>query len=380
MVNFNNKLEIFERFEIDKNLPKYKDGVPTELRSSFNGVNGITFANNGDPVNINDSFITFGSATTMGTNTIYVGNGMYNEKPKREWKFLKWFKQKKEGIKIRNAEKVKNMTIIQFFSSLATSLNDLKTLTDIAVHYETAIGNATKAGQIALADQLKLRLNSAKSEAQLVAYGLNKYLTEEQVVAFYNTAQKDKHLKLTWVKNFVKPIPSKILDLKHKLDETFVFDNYVILHYDPNNDATNLTDKERKELEKDPILFGVIDKSRRLYYIGDWIDEYCNLTLDVVMETLGDVVSEINNETVKTFIDRGFTQDVRIRKHTPVEKSISPEPTQIVEESSQSMIERMVEALKPERKPVVEESKVIIKKPVMIKENQSREKIKKKKK
>ncbi len=235
------------------------------------------------------------------------------------------------------------MTIINFFSSLATSLNDLTSLTDIAVHYETAIANATKAGQIALADQLKDRLIPAKSEAQLIVYGLNKYISEEQVIEFYAKAQKDRNLKLTWIKNFIKPIPSKILDLKSKLDETFVFDNYCILHYDPNNDATNLTNKEKKEEEerraKDPILFGVIAKSRRLYYIGDWIDEYCNLTLDVVMDTVGDRVSEINNETVKTFIDRGFQKEVRNK---------IPQPT--------------------------DPNKVIVKPPVMIREDQSKEK------
>jgi len=363
MLNFNDKLEIFERFEIDRNLPKYKEGVDVDLTPtvgsfSFQSSPNSGFQSFGNTIagGTLSGNVIISTGTATGFNNMISVDASYlaqlGKKIKTEWPILLWFKKKKEELKQVKAEKKRSMTIIEFFSSLATSLNDLKTLTDIAVHYETAITNALKAGQIALADQLKLRLNSAKSEAQLVTYGLNKYLSEEQVVAFYKKADKDKNLKLTWIKNFIKPIPSKILDLKGKLDGTFVFDNYVILHYDPNNDATNLTAKEQEDLKKDPILFGVIDKSRRLYYVGDWIDEYCNLTLDVVMETLGDVVSEINNDTVKTFIDRGFQKDVRVRKE--VEKIL--EPNQV----------------DPER--------VIIKEPIMIREDQSKEKIKKRRK
>lgn len=34
-------------------------------------------------------------------------------------------------------------------------------------------------------------------------------------------------------------------------------------------------------------MFGVINGSKKLYYVADWIDEYCDLTLDKVIEILG---------------------------------------------------------------------------------------------
>lgn len=324
MVTFDDKLQIFERFEVDRNLPKYKDGVPVELKSSQ--ISGIAIQGDLAVPSENWSMgnsVIWGSGTSVtGMNTIFVGNAE-QPKPKKEtlisklfkkWRTKKEEKQKqKEEVKL---ERKKAMTIIEFFTTLATNLNELKTLTDIAVHYETAINNAQKAGQISLVEQLKGRLNSAKSEAQLVAYGLNLYLTEQQVVDFYKKTDKDSKLKLTWMKNFVKPIPTRILDVKEKLDLTFVFDNYVILHYDPNNDATNLTKEEKEKRDKDPILFGVMENSRRLYYVGDWIDDYCNLTLDVVLETLNEKAHEINNENVKTFIDRGLEKSKAIEKET----------------------------------------------------------------
>jgi hypothetical protein len=60
---------------------------------------------------------------------------------------------------------------------------------------------------------------------------------------------------------------------------------------------TDYTGKTRKQVEKerqakDPIVFGAFlnEESRtvidRFYYLGDWEDEYCNLTLDkMVNET-----------------------------------------------------------------------------------------------
>ena len=45
----------------------------------------------------------------------------------------------------------------------------------------------------------------------------------------------------------------------------------------PKKKNSSLTKREI-EAKKDPILFGVIKDSNKLYYIGDWITEDCNLT------------------------------------------------------------------------------------------------------
>jgi len=41
------------------------------------------------------------------------------------------------------------------------------------------------------------------------------------------------------------------------------------------------------DAKRDPILFGVIDGKRKLYFVGEWEDEYCNLTLDQMADVLG---------------------------------------------------------------------------------------------
>ncbi len=327
-----NRLEIFDSFEVDRNLPKYTKGQEVVLTESLQFQNGTTWVTVGGG---STATTVSGIGQIIVSNNEFWGNSGSNDGVgfQKTEKPSFWDRFKKKDKKVVK-ERQKTMTILNFFSSLAQSLNDLKTLQDIGIHYETLITNAEKAGQKALVDKLKLRLESAKSEIQLVVFGLQKYLTEEQVVDFYNQTDKDKNLKLTWIKHFIKPIPSKALEEKAKLDGQFVFDNYVILHYDPNNDATDLTTEEKEERvkrEKDPILFGVIKDSRRLYYIADWQDDYCTLTLDTVIETLQEKVGELNNETVKTYLDLGERKDVR-------EKLQLPSPPQ--EEPVLSSIER----------------------------------------
>jgi len=47
-----------------------------------------------------------------------------------------------------------------------------------------------------------------------------------------------------------------------------------------------------------------MNDSRKLYYIADWKDDYCDLTLEEMFKTLGAKTLQINNRTVKTFIDK----------------------------------------------------------------------------
>ena len=62
--------------------------------------------------------------------------------------------------------------------------------------------------------------------------------------------------------------------------------------------------KEEVEKKKDPILFGVIKNSTKLYFVADWKDDYCELTLEEMFKVLKGKTLEINNKTVKTYINK----------------------------------------------------------------------------
>lgn len=88
---------------------------------------------------------------------------------------------------------------------------------------------------------------------------------------------------LTEIDNFDRVIPDDAGKLLTKTEELGVFDNYLILHYDKKKGANPFyTEKEPKP--KDPILFGVIRSSDKLYFIADWIDEFCDLTYKDILK------------------------------------------------------------------------------------------------
>lgn len=291
------ELEIFDHFKIDPNLPKYNEDKILDNNVDNNSNDSYFISNN----NTGIWFPTDGNEGTIERLGFW-------EKLKTNFKFKKRINKKKNLITIRN-----------YFINLADHFNELTPIAEIADHYEKAILQANELGQKSLVEKLKSMLDVARSEAHLIQMGITQYVTNEQMCDFYYDVDEDKNLKLTWIENFVKVIPNDIIELKKKIDERGLFDNYVILHYDPNNDATTLTEEEI-EVKKDPILFGVIKNSKRLYYIGDWVDDYCDLTLEKMFEKLGEKTLEINNRNLKTYIDKSGDHELK-RKKTKKRKS-----------------------------------------------------------
>lgn len=114
---------------------------------------------------------------------------------------------------------------------------------------------------------------------------MRKYVTAEQLIKLTHTLGINKsNLTLTYLDNYSRIIPKDAASkIKNALDLTLengvhVFDNVVILSLN-HKGVSELTEKE-----KDPIAFGVIEKSDKLYFIADWIDEYCSLTLESLIE------------------------------------------------------------------------------------------------
>lgn len=269
MLNSNEtKLKIFENFQIDYNLPKHKrpdDGT---------------------------SNISLGSFTNDPTSWI---DGSTYEKQTWFSKLKYWITSNIKKQKQKQEEK-KKLNPSEFFMEISANLVfgdfDTKKYEKRVNGYLNAIENAKKLGQTALIEKLQEEIELVKMESLLYGAGNIKTITEEQVVHFYKKSKKG--LRLDWIKNFTRIIPNKIVKIKTKIDKLNVFDNYVILHFDPNEKAFGLT-KEEKE---DPIIFGVINGSRKLYYVADWKDKYCDLTLETLIDEFGEKAININDITV----------------------------------------------------------------------------------
>ena len=197
------------------------------------------------------------------------------------YKIKSLFKKKESEVK----ENEKYMDALQFFSMVkASSKESVATYRDRVSDYFKSIHNAVTVGQTALVEDLLRGLVTNKYESVLFAEGLYYVVNEQQMVSFVK--QCEKGIKLEYVKNFTRPMPQDIVDKIAKINQLEVFDNYVVLYYDPDGKIYKETAKEEAK-RKDPIIFGVIAGSEKLYYVADWIDEYCDLTLEAFIDAIG---------------------------------------------------------------------------------------------
>ena len=96
------------------------------------------------------------------------------------------------------------------------------------------------------------------------------------------------------MKNYPREIPDELIETIENTKN--IFDEMYVLFTDYTGEIEKEVEKER-----DPILFGsfidrnIDEMSQRMYYLGDWVDEYCDLTLDkLVSQTDKSIVKEIS--------------------------------------------------------------------------------------
>lgn len=196
-----------------------------------------------------------------------------------------FFDKLKDLFKKEEKEPLPEFDAAQFFTNIkATTKESEQKYINRIEKYLVAIKNARTVGQTALVEKLFREMIANKYESFLFAEGYYYVVTEQQVVDF--AKKTEKGIAIDYIKNFVRPIPSDVIDKIGKAESLNVFDNFVIMHYDPEGKSTHDTAREEYK-KRDPIVFGVIAGSTKLYYITDWIDEYCDLTLEKFVDQLG---------------------------------------------------------------------------------------------
>lgn len=301
IISAGSKLLIFEVFLIDHNLPKFKRRQPGRLQIASKAVPEGDSSENVSAELVAHEWSPITAPFRVNLNQLAADGDFTIREVRRPWwqSVLLWLMFWRRPLPWRMfwrpkqlpppKEEPTEMTVREFFlrvkGSLSISEYDLEGIVSRARGYEQAMKNALDNGQTALYERLKAGLEAARGETYLRELGHDKYITEENLVTFIRKAKRG--LRLDWLKNFTRVVPEDIVEVKRKCDEHEIFDAYVVLHYDPEDKGHALT-KAEEEARKDPILFGLIQGRRRLYYIGDWEDAYCNLTLDEVAQAIGD--------------------------------------------------------------------------------------------
>lgn len=316
-------LRIFtENFQIDRNLPKWSKITEENKDSLETGESPVKLSEPTAPTQKKRqqiSILDFINLDKKNFN-IYVGKSIADkirdsyskfndlillddelnqrskkEKPSLIKKLLRVF------INKQPSEPVYELDIIKFFEQVKlTSKESARDYVERIKPYMIALKRANDMGQVALADQLTAQIFNNKYESILKAEGFYYKITEAQLVSFVKKTEKG--VRLDYIKNFTRNIPDEVFDKKVKADSLLVFDNYCVLYYDPDLKSYKMTkeEEERERLKKaDPILFGMINGSRNLYYISDWVDDYCDLTLEEFIKVSGLDKKEISiNEKI----------------------------------------------------------------------------------
>lgn len=147
----------------------------------------------------------------------------------------------------------------------------------------------TVTGQAVAARKLLADVQAQEREAQLLEIGIDTFVYKDDVTKFLDLTE-NKDVKITSLENYVRVIPDEIIA---KIEQTKEYFNRFFVVF------TDYTGREEKRIEqeyrnRDPILFGSFifkdedgrteDFVERMYFLGDWEDEYCDLTFDKFVE------------------------------------------------------------------------------------------------
>jgi len=207
--NAKDKLTIFERFQIDGDLPKNKiKDVPAAQeapRSGFFGGNTVSF------VTASSTSSPLVMYTTDGTMLVNSGGWTMQQreavKPSLYARAKAYLTKQKLALMIKLTE-----TKVQYvFDMVLKNAEALKIFNDKMDAHVKLIENAKKAGQVAMVEKLNKEIELRKYENALIASGIIKRVTEKQLLDFSDKCQKG--LCLDWIKNFTRPIPDEIVEL-----------------------------------------------------------------------------------------------------------------------------------------------------------------------
>jgi len=156
-------------------------------------------------------------------------------------------------------------------------------------------------GQYKGATKLIFHLECIEKELEIVRMGIDTFVYRDDIEYYIDNVASDV-VKIIELENYQREIPDEIVDVIAKVKDKF--DQLYVVFTDYTGEAERQVEKER--IAKDPILFGTFQSPKdnvvidRFYYLGDWVDEYCNLTLDkMVNETNREIHRKIEH-TIKT--------------------------------------------------------------------------------
>lgn len=173
----------------------------------------------------------------------------------------------------------------QYFDYIKNAKNDITTeaLKESYSVFLKLAEKYTKLGQKESLKKLCFLADTLKKEEKLIELGITTYIYKD-VIEDYIENVADKTVKIIELSRYVREVPDELVETIEKSKD--LFDEFYVVFTDYTGKEERKVEKERRD--KDPILFGVFKNNSnvadRFYFLGDWVDEYCDLTLDKMVE------------------------------------------------------------------------------------------------
>lgn len=164
----------------------------------------------------------------------------------------------------------------QFVKSKLTPIQ-LEDLSNRLLSLSGIVQKAELTGQTALYEQLVENLYGLVREQEIASLGLQFVISEKLVRGLL---EKFNGIVMQPFEKFPRVVPPEVVDKIAAVKLANVFDTLEIVYTQAPGEKDILTTSE-KITKKDPIVFGKIKNyPDRLYFIADWIDEFCDMTLE----------------------------------------------------------------------------------------------------
>lgn len=147
-----------------------------------------------------------------------------------------------------------------------------------------------KTGQKKGAAKLDFYIKNYEREKKLLDVGINTFVYRSDIEYYIRKVTTDR-VSIIELEYYPREIPDEIVKAITAYKD--LFDQLYIVFTDYTEELENEVEKERKK-ETDPILFGAFKDAstdtvaERFYFLGDWEDEYCDLTLDRMVNEINE--------------------------------------------------------------------------------------------
>ena len=200
---------------------------------------------------------------------------------------------------IRETTEKKETTPSQYFNFLKKLKDKIQdeTVSSAIAATKDLIQTCVITGQKTLAENLMVKLELLLRERNAISHGydtvINRVDLEAWTLDIYEKAKKEDKpnpIHIIELKNYSRTIPEDVIEKVG--DARNYFDMLYVAYTDYTGETVRKVEKEKRD--KDPIIFGAFlvpsergnkIPSEHLFYIADWVDDFCDLTMDQVIKT-----------------------------------------------------------------------------------------------